>query len=194
MIQSKTDLAEYLEADRFALARKGRFPFITDLVWRYQRLMRKCEYWLNCRRDPVGRLVYYYHYWRFFWLGVKCGFIFPLNSCGKGLSIAHVGPVILNGGAKLGEYCRIHVGVNIGTAAGKSADAPQIGDRVYIAPGAKLFGPITIASDIAVGANAVVNKSFTTPGVSIGGIPARKISDKGSGGLLFAPEDSPQKP
>ncbi len=191
MIRSKQDLKEYMEADKFALARSGRRPSPFDLVWRYERLMRRCEYWLNCRRGPVGRLVALFYRWRFFRLGIKCGFEFPLNSCGKGLSIAHVGPILLNGSAKLGEYCRIHLFVSVATTAGQNNAAPIIGDRVYIGPGARLFGSIHIANDIAVGANAVVNKSFDTPGISIGGIPAKRISGKGSQGLLFAPPPSP---
>lgn len=37
---------------------------------------------------------------------------------------------------------------------------------------------------MAIGANAVVNKSFTEPNISIEGVPAAKISKKGSEGLL----------
>jgi serine O-acetyltransferase len=51
---------------------------------------------------------------------------------------------------------------------------------VYIAPGAKIYGAIEIADNIAIGANAVVNKSFLEPNITIAGVPARKISDKGS--------------
>ncbi len=96
--------------------------------------------------------------------------------------------MVVNGGAQIGEYCRIHVGVNIGTAAGAGDLAPKIGNGVYIAPGAKIFGPIEIADGIAIGANAVVNKSFQAPNISIGGIPAKQISDKGSKGFLYMPE------
>ena len=187
MIQSKQDLRDYLAADKLALGRAGARPFFTDLIWRYEILMRQCEYWQNCRKDALGRIVGLWYRWRHFRLGVRCGYSIPLNCCGRGLSLAHLGPVVVNGGAKIGEYCRVHVCVNIGTAAGKSADAPHIGDRVYIAPGAKIFGKITIADDIVIGANAVVNKSFDTPGISIAGIPARQISGKSSAGLLIAP-------
>ncbi len=100
-----------------------------------------------------------------------------------------MGTVVISAGAKIGEYCRIYVDVNIGTAAGQGALAPTIGNRVYIAQGAKLFGPIEIADDIAIGANAVVNKSFLTSGVTIAGVPAKQISNKGTKGLLYVPEE-----
>lgn len=190
MINCKADLKEYLAADKFALGRTGARPFFTDLIWRYQILMRKCEYWQNCRKDILGRAVGLFYRFCHHRLGVRCGYFIPLNCCGKGLSLAHIGPVVVNGAAKIGEYCRIHVCVNIGTQAGKSAHAPNIGKRVYIAPGAKIFGQINIADDIVIGANAVVNKSFNQPGVSIAGVPAKVISQKSSKGLLFAPQDS----
>jgi serine O-acetyltransferase len=76
----------------------------------------------------------------------------------------------------------LHVCVNIG-ASGGNLEAPQIGDNVYIAPGAKIFGDIQIADNIAIGANGVVNKSFTTPNVTIAGVPARVIKNVGSEAL-----------
>ena len=54
----------------------------------------------------------------------------------------------------------------------------MIGDNVYIGPGAKIFGAITIGDNVKIGANAVVNKSFGDD-ISIGGIPAR-ILEKSS--------------
>ena len=38
---------------------------------------------------------------------------------------------------------------------------------------------------MAIGANAVVNKSFPEGNCTIGGVPAKKISDKTSEGLLI---------
>jgi serine O-acetyltransferase len=67
--------------------------------------------------------------------------------------------------------------VNIG---GWDGGNPRLGDNVYIGPGAKIFGDIDIASNIAIGANAVVNKSFMESGISIGGVPAVKVSDNGN--------------
>ncbi len=68
----------------------------------------------------------------------------------------------------------IHNNVNIGASGGGNA-APRIGNNVYIGPGAVLYGDIEIADDCYVGANAVVNRSFTDPGTVIAGVPARAI-------------------
>ncbi len=132
----------------------------------------------------MNRALCCFFRWRKHLLGVKCGFSIPLNVVDEGLSIAHIGPIVINGGAKIGKNCRLHVCVNIGTEAGKRSDAPIIGDNVYIAPGVKMFGKIQIANNIAIGANAVVNKSFTEEGIGIAGVPAKKINDKGSYGII----------
>lgn len=55
-----------------------------------------------------------------------------------------------------------------------SATKPTLGS------GAELVGRFEVVGRIAVGANAVVNKSFGEPDIFIGGVPAKKISDKGN--------------
>ena len=191
MIESLTDYREYVREDRKALNRVGRkFPLtLFDWPLRYQLALRRAEYYNNCKKSFIFKPLVLYFRLRHRILGNKCGYSIPLNTCGKGLNIAHVGTVIINANAKIGDYCRIHADVNIGTSAGAEDEAPQIGNYVYIGPGAKIFGKIQIADGIAIGANAVVNKSFTTPNVTIAGVPAKQISEKGSDGLLYRPGD-----
>lgn len=190
MIENKKDYREYVLEDRKALGRVNRhFPLtLFDMPLRYQLALRRAEYYNNCCKSFWQKPFVLFFLLRHRILGNKCGYSIPLNTCGKGLNLAHLGTVVINAGARIGEYCRIHVGVNIGTAAGEGNAAPKIGNNVYIAPGAKIFGPIEIADGIAIGANAVVNKSFLTPNISIGGIPAKQISDKGSNGFLYTPK------
>lgn len=183
MIQSKDEYQRYLEADRIALNRtKTLKSMLFDDVWKFQRLLRKLEYATNCSHNGLWRSWLKFRYER---LSRALGFSIPVNVFGPGLSIAHRGTIVVNDGAKVGANCRIHVCVNIGTQAGKNRDAPIIGDNCYIAPGAKIFGPIVLGDNLAIGANAVVNKSFPEGHMTIGGIPARKISDKTSEGLVI---------
>ncbi len=108
---------------------------------------------------------------------------------GPGLAIVHRGTIVVSGRAKIGKNCRIHVCVNIGAAAIKGkAGAPVLGDNVYIGPGAKLYGPIEIGSNTAIGANAVVNHSFKEGNCTIAGVPAKKISDNTSKSLIIGLE------
>lgn len=80
---------------------------------------------------------------------------------------------MVNGKAKIGENCSIQQCVNIGRNHEEN-DVPIIGNNVYIGPGAKIFGKIEIADGCAIGAGAVVTKSFTTPNVNIIGNPAHE--------------------
>jgi serine O-acetyltransferase len=185
LIRSKADYRRYLEEDRVALRIAYRRPRpFTDEIWRFQRLLRKVEYLLNCPRSVWGRVAYPVARLRFKRMSRSLGFTIPPNVFGPGLSIAHRGTIVVNDRARVGEFCRIHVCVNIGVDARGSPGAPRIGNRVYIAPGAKIYGDIEIADDVAIGANAVVNRSFTDPGITIAGVPARKIGEGGSKGII----------
>ena len=60
-------------------------------------------------------------------------------------------------------------------------EVPTIGDNVFVGPGVKIYGNITIADNIAIAAGSVVTHSFTTPNVTIGGVPAKVINpDRGN--------------
>ena len=98
---------------------------------------------------------------------IKLGFTIPVNVFGPGLSIAHYGTIIVNASTRVGANCRIHACVNIGTEAGQSGAAPIIGDNCYIGPGAKIFGDIKIGKNVAIAANAVVNKSYEENNITI---------------------------
>lgn len=58
-------------------------------------------------------------------------------------------------------------------------DVPGI-PVIVIGSGARIIGPITIADDVVIGANAVVTHSITEKGITVAGNPARKISDRSS--------------
>jgi serine O-acetyltransferase len=186
MILSRHDYRFHLEADKVALGIEHDRPRpFRDEEWRFQRLLREVEYSINCRRSPWRNPYYLFLRWRFKRLSQRFGYTIPPNVFGPGLAIAHRGTIVVNDHARVGKNCRLHVCVNIGTSAGAPDDvAPRIGDNVYIGPGAKIFGAIEIADDIVIGANAVVNRSFLEKGITIAGVPARKISDRGSRGLL----------
>ena len=88
--------------------------------------------------------------------------------------------MVVNGGAQVGANCRIHACVNIGANGGGEKDTPILGENVYIGPGAKIFGKIVIGNNTVIAANSVVNKDFIEGNCTIGGVPAKIISDKDS--------------
>ena len=181
MILSKQDLRRYLRQDQIALGkgRQRRPALFGDEVWRFQRLLRKTEYYVNCSKSPLGKGLSAFYRLRYHRYCVKMGFHLPLNVFDEGLSIAHYGALVVNTRARVGKNCRIHAMVVIGATNGNPA-APVIGDNVYIGAGAKVIGDIRIANGVAIGANAVVVKSIEEPDTTWGGVPARKISDRSS--------------
>ena len=176
MINSREDYLNYLEMDRVALKRERTIKnLLFDNVWKFQRALRRLEYLTNCKKNWLIRNIVAYQFRR---ISLRLGFHIPINVFGPGLSIAHPGTIVVNKNAKVGANCRLHVCVNIGIAPGKKFDAPTIGDNCYIAPGVKIFGKIIIGSNVVIGANAVVNKSFPEGNVTIAGIPAKIISQQ----------------
>lgn len=105
--------------------------------------------------------------------------IAPQAEIGRGLYIGHYGPITV-GSASMGANCTLSQGVTIGQASrGQYKGLPIIGDRVYIAPGAKLIGRINIGNDVAIGANTVVARSLPDRAVAVG-VSAEIISFAGS--------------
>jgi serine O-acetyltransferase len=100
---------------------------------------------------------------------------------GPGLFIPHAHGIILHHTVQLGKNCNLSQQVTIGVGGrGDQRGAPTLGDRVFVGPGAKLFGNIQIGSQVAIGANAVVCKDLPDHAVAVG-IPAEVISLRGSG-------------
>ncbi|WP_296317503.1 serine O-acetyltransferase [Winogradskyella sp. UBA3174] len=183
MISSKEDYIKYLNQDKKALGVKSKsledklVRYISpNPIWTFQKRMRKLEFYNNCKNKGIFKLYVFYLKYRFKKISIKLGFSIPINVFGPGLSIVHYGTIVINSRTKVGSNCRMHACVNIGASGGKK-EAPQIGDNVYIAPGAKIYGDITIANNIAIGANAVVNKSFNEEHIVLGGIPAKPIGE-----------------
>ena len=182
MINSKEAYLHYLEADRIALGRKKlaladqALAFLSpDYIWNFQRLLRKIEYYKNAKSNGyLNKFIYRYLKLKYKNLSLRLGFTIPENVFGPGLCIVHYGTIVVNAHARVGANCRIHVDTNIG-ASGGSIKAPQIGNNVYIAPGAKIFGDIKLPNNTAIGANSVVNRSFEEENTLIAGVPARVI-------------------
>ena len=176
MIQSKHDYLAYLEADRQALGRYGRGPLflIQDPIWYFQRLLRKLEFYHNCRSSTFWWPLRMWVKYRYKSARLLLGINIPPNVIGPGLLLAHEGPILIHDDARIGSHFATNIGVVIGIGR-EEKDVPVIGNHVLVEPGAKIFGGITIADWTHIGANAVVNKSVTEIGMIVAGVPARVI-------------------
>jgi serine O-acetyltransferase len=99
---------------------------------------------------------------------------------GEGLYIGHFGGIVVNELSVIGKNCNLSHEVTLGqTNRGKRKGCPVIGDNVYIGPGAKLIGNVTLGSNVAVGTNCVVTHDVPENGVVVG-VPGKVISRQGS--------------
>ncbi|WP_165249298.1 serine O-acetyltransferase [Adlercreutzia sp. ZJ141] len=195
MISSRREYRNYLECDEYArFGHKGSVfeKLKAGKCWNYNVWLRKCEYWYNCGKTPIASILYLFCRIRLRQLGEDIGWEIPPNVFGPGLCVVHRGTVVVSPHTKVGENCRMHVCVNIGAWGGEKA-APVMGDNIYIGPGAKVFGAISIPSGVAIGANAVVNKTICEKNVSVGGVPAKVLSRKGSVHINYCDEVWPDR-
>jgi serine O-acetyltransferase len=144
---------------------------------------RAGNYLARHRPPPVLRHIVMLLY-RLWWRQVEntTGISIPPDCViGPGLYIGHFGGIILHPGVKIGRDCNLSQGVTLGLGAENGIwGVPTLGDRVYVAPGAKVIGPVHLADGTVVGANAVVTHSTSVNDV-VAGVPARVVSQKGSG-------------
>ncbi len=113
------------------------------IAYKYVYTLRHTEYHYN-NKNKFRTL-----FWRIRLLKMqeKHGIKIPINVCGKGLRLMHVGSILINSNAYVGENCALHI--NTGIVAGGTSDAaPVIGDNVVIGIGAVLLGGIKFLTDV----------------------------------------------
>lgn len=108
--------------------------------------------------------------------------IHPGAVIGKGFFIDHGMGVVIGETTVIGENCTLYHGVTLGGSTvfsqkGKNTDKrhPTLGNNVIVGAGAQILGPITIADDVKVGANAVVLKDVGK-GETVVGVPAHIVT------------------
>ena len=186
MIKSRKDLEYYTECDRITMGKELRAIPWNDTYY-FLHDNRHYEYWYNNRRTLPGKLISVIWRIRYKRISMKCGFSIPVNTIGPGLCIPHYGTIVISENARIGENCKIHVGVNIG-AINRSEKAKTIGNNVYIRPGAKQIGGGFIKDNSVIGGNAAVTGNVEES-ITVGGIPARKIAKNDSSVCLIKATD-----
>lgn len=178
IISSKKELKEWLKYEKSKYASNPIKDFFLigerAILTRHQTILRKAEYYTNTKK----RLRSAFYRLRLAKIQCKHSLHIPLNSCGKGLKIMHLGPILMNERAKLGENCSVHINTAF-VARGTDSSTPILGNGVVVGVGAVIVGGVYIADNIAIGACSMVNKSFDEPNIAIAGIPAKKISNNG---------------
>ena len=179
IISTKKDLKEWLsfEKNRYGSNIIKDFFLLGEraILRRHQIILRKAEYYINTQK----KLRAAFYRIRLTKFQCKYSLHIPVNTCGKGLKIMHLGPILMNGRVRVGENCSIHINTAF-VARGIDNSVPTLGDGVVVGVGAVIVGGVYIADNIAIGACSMVNKSFNESDIAIAGIPAQKISNNGT--------------
>ena len=185
---TKEDFRYFVNADLYRYngdiskeAFKKTLKFIPGIKFTYY--MRKCEY---LSHQPIyTRPLFYIANAKYNKLKFKYGFDIEYSTkIGPGLHISHWGGVVINPKAVIGENCNISHQITIGMDSKEGEDSvPTVGDCVYIAPGSKVFGKITVGNDSCIGANSVVTKDVPQS-VTVAGAPATVVSSNDSSGYV----------
>lgn len=172
MIRTKQDLFDYINQDSKNYTcqldgwmRKLKVNLCSNPIsdqkniWLYIKTLRFVEYY-DFKRKDNKLYSFYFHFFlgRLRKLSYLTGFQIPPHTCGKGLTIWHWGPIIINPEARLGDNCTLYPGVLIGHK--KLHDAPIIGNNVFIGGGTKIIGSVKIGDNVTIGQNCVVVKDI----------------------------------
>ena len=157
---------------QFGLLKRVYKSFSNDrdvVLWSFQRTYRIEEYFFNKKNDN-----------KLFWIpyvlfrrsknkkGLKLGIDIGENVFDRGLFFAHSGSIIV-GNAKVGKNCILHGDNTISSGA-------VMGDNCELWVGARVMDKARLMDKTIVGGGAVVVSCFVESGITIAGIPARKIS------------------
>jgi len=111
---------------------------------------------------------------------------------GGGLYIGHFGGITVSRKAVLGRNCNISQEITIGGSGrpGVNGGYPVIGDNVYIAPGARIFGKIHVGNNVKIGANAVISRDVPDNAIVVVDPGFRIVSMKGNQRTVKAHESA----
>lgn len=145
-----------------------------DVLKKHQILLRKTEYHKNVGHRIRGIIfsIFLLRYQNRYSIHI------PINTFAKGLRLIHVGPRLVNGNVSVGEDCVLHINTAL-VAGGTNDGCPTLGKNIIMGINSVALGELYIANGVAVGANAVVNKSVLEENIAVAGVPAKKISDNG---------------
>jgi len=175
------DLKRLWWTDLYRYAGRMDMPTLVRVLltvpgYRFTFVMRACHV-LTRDRGPLAHTAAVLVLARF---ERRWGISIPFETkIGEGFYIGHFGGIVVNHEAQIGRNCNISHGVTLGKAnRGPRSGVPVIGDGVYLGPGAKIVGAVTIGDNVAVGANCVVTRDVPANAV-VAGVPGQVVSETG---------------
>ena len=131
--------------------------------FRYTKILRKTKYYKENRKA----IRYMFNRLKLIYYTEKYGYCISYSTeIGKGFYLGHLGNIVVNYQAKIGNNVNLAQGVTIGMAnGGKHKGVPIISDNVWIGANSTIVGGIVIGEDVMIAPNTFVN--FDVPPHSI---------------------------
>lgn len=138
-------------------------------IWKYLKTLRYLEYHTN-NHSIYNKIMTKWYLSRLRHYCYKTGFQIPPNTCDSGLTIWHMGSIIINGECHIGKNCTLNAGVLIGHK-NDGGKCPSIGNNVFIGAGSKIIGDIKIGDNVTIGQNVVITKNVPSGSVVVAQAP-----------------------
>ena len=153
-------LKDIIDSDlhRYGYSCESQMRFMTKKEcygYRYSKVLRKCKWY----REHNNKILFLLERVKLRMLSEKLGFQITYSTqIGRGLYLGHMGSIVVNWKAVLGNNVNLAQGVTIGQANGGNKDGvPHIGNNVWIGANATVVGGITIGDDVMIAPNTFVN-------------------------------------
>lgn len=114
-IKNKEDYIRYLETDRRNFGISTYLPILSNNImkllthpcWKFQKLLRKLEYYNNCLNylNYIPYIIYLKY--KFLRMSIDLGLTIPINVFGEGLVIGHFGSIIVSRHAQIDKNCTL---------------------------------------------------------------------------------------
>lgn len=177
------DIFKFIQADLFRYAgetsvKKFIKHYFLSEGFKFSVWLRICHFLRKKKLTkytcfPFAVLIYKHYKYKF-------GYDIPYAiEIGPGLLLFHINGIVFSA-QKAGKNLTLSQCTTVGmTIRNGNKEYPVIGDNVYLAPGAKVIGGITVGDNVALGTNCVLNRSVENNSVVVG-IPGKVISYKGA--------------
>ena len=146
-------------------------------IYRFLLHLRRYEYLITCPTTLTKKVQRFWNLRQYQIYGKKLGYMIGDSVLGEDVILYHRGSIYINPSVRMGSKCKFHGDCCLGVARTGETGCPTLGDGVDVGIGARILGDIYIADNIIIGANSVVTRSFYEPGITIAGIPAKKVKD-----------------
>lgn len=143
---------------------------VAVMVYRFGR-------WARDARGPLRQLLVVIYYPLFYLVQIFSGIsIQAYTRIASGFVVKNFSCIFVLA-ERIGHNFTVCEGVTVGNIRGKSR-LPIIGDDVYLEPGCKVLGPVTIGSNVVVRANSLVLSNVPSNSIALGN-PARVLPIEG---------------